>query len=272
MNDQRREILTQVASGTLTPQEAAARLEALEAEQAPAATPASGAAPVAPAPPAANPTSTTRKVKVVSVIGSAEVIGDPTVAYAVAEGPHRVRQEGDTMTIEHAPFDQADHFTFGQSGRRVVINGMDVQRRKVTVRMNPDLALIANVQAGSLRVEGVHGPIEGEIQAGSCNVSDFRSTLNMSIQAGNLSAHGRLDEGTSRIRCEMGNVKITLERGSSVQLTARTTLGKVSIVGADGTAMAFGRSRQDVQDWTIGSGTANLDIECTMGSVKVAAE
>jgi hypothetical protein len=272
MNDLRREILTQVASGTLTPQEAAARLEALEAEPAPAAAPTGATAPAAPAPADVTPTAATRKVKVVSVIGSAEIIGDPTVAYAVAEGPHRVRQEGDTMTIEHAPFDQADHFTFGQSGRRVVINGMDVQRRKMTVRMNPELALIASVQAGSLRVEGVHGPIEGEVQAGSCNVSDFRSTLNMSIQAGNLSARGRLDEGTSRIRCEMGNVKITLERGSSVQLTARTTLGKVSIVGADGTAMAFGRSKQDVQDWTIGTGTANLDIECTMGSVKVAAE
>jgi hypothetical protein len=267
MNDPRREILTQVVSGALTPQEAAARLEALEAEQATVAAPAGAAAPAE-----VTHTSATRKVKVVSVIGSAEIIGDPTVAYAVAEGPHRVRQEGNTMIIEHAPFDQTDHFTFGQSGRRVVINGMDVQRRKVTVRMNPELALIANVQAGSLRVEGVHGPIEGEIQAGSCNVSDFRSTLNMSIQAGNLSARGRLDEGTSRIRCEMGNVKITLERGSSVKLSARTTLGKVSLVGADGSAMAFGRSRQDVQDWTIGSGTANLDIECTMGSVKVAAE
>src|SRR5712692_1222389 len=264
MSNVRREILSQVAAGTITAQEGAARLDALEAELAGAAD--NQAAPPAAAPSA--PTSVIRRIKVVSQIGSAEVIGDPSVAFVVADGPHRARQDGDMMIIEHAPFDESDHFTFRGGGRRVIINGADVQRRKVTVRMNPNLALIASVQAGSVRIDGVHGPIEGEVQAGNCKISDFRSPLNLVIQAGNLTASGLLAGGASKIRCEMGSVKIDLQKGSSVRAPARATLGKVSIEGEGSEFVNLGQSGKDV---TIGSGAGTLDIECTMGNVRVSA-
>ena len=262
MKDIRREILTQVAAGTLTAEEGAARLDSLETESpsaAPARTPSS--------PPTLPTGSTAREVKVVSQFGSAEIVGDPSVAFAVAEGPHRARQEGDAMVIEHEPFDDADSFSFGRGERRIAINGFDIHRRRLTVRMNPDLALVATVQAGNVRVEGVHGPITSEVQAGNCKVTDFRGTLNLVVQAGNVTASGRLDSGASKVRCEMGSVKINLERGSSVRVIARTTMGKVSIEGEKDERAGVGQSGRDV---TIGSGAATLDVECTMGSVKVA--
>lgn len=170
------------------------------------------------------------------------------------------------MVIEHEPFDDADSFAFGR-GRHIATNGLDVRRRRLTVRMNPDLALVASVQAGNVRVDGVHGPITSDVQAGNCKVSDFRGTLNLSVQAGNITASGRLDRGASKVRCEMGSVKINLEKGSSVRITARTTLGKVAIEGEKDERAAVGPSGREV---VIGSGDATLDLECTMGSVKVA--
>ena len=262
MKDLRREILSQVAAGTLSPEEGAARLDSIDSE-APAAAPAG-----AQIPPAALPAGPAgRLVKLISQFGSAEIVGDPSVAFAIAEGPHRARQEGDAMVIEHQPFDDDDSFSFGHGGsRRVVVNGLAIERRKLKVRMNPDLALVANVQAGNVRVDGVHGPISSEVQAGNCKVSDFRGTLDLVVQAGNVIASGRLDGGASKVRCEMGSVKINLERGSSVRITARTTLGKVAI---EGEAAGGGQPGREVR---IGSGAGTLEIECTMGNVKVVAD
>jgi hypothetical protein len=264
MKNLQREILSQVAAGKITADEGAARLQSLEeveihapAEAPTAATPS----------PVGDPD--THRIKVVSQIGSTEIVGDPSVAYAVADGPHTARQEGDTMVISHAPFEESDHFTFGRVGRRAVVNGVDFHRRKVTVRMNPKLALFASVQAGSVRIEGVQGPIEGEVQAGNCQISGFRGPLDFVIQMGNLSASGQLDSGASKVHCEMGSVKIHLEKGSSVRVTARTTLGKVTIEGASTDEMNLGQTGKDV---TIGSGAGSLDVECTMGTVRVSAD
>ena len=263
----RREILKQVAAGTVTAEEGASRLESLEATATSAPAPATpSSAPFAAA------GSATRRVKVISQIGTAEIVGDPSVAYVVADGPHRARQEGDTMVIDHLPLDDDDNFSFGRghgNERHIVINGFDIQRRKLTVRMNPDLALIASVQAGNVRVDGVHGPITGDVQIGNCKISDFRSPLNLTVQAGNITASGRLDTGASKVRCEMGAVKINLEKGSSVRITARTTMGKIGIEG-EGTERA--NVAQAGKEVTIGSGASTLDVECTMGNVKVTAD
>jgi hypothetical protein len=268
MKDLQREIVIQVAAGKITAEEGAARLQSLdEAEVMPPAAPAAEA-------PASSGGPETRRVKVVSQIGSAEIVGDPSVAFVIAEGPHRARQDGDTMVIDHAPFEESDHFVFGRQmvGGQVklaeVHRGGDLRRRLI-VRMNPQLALYASVQAGSIRIEGVQGPIEGEVQGGNCQVSGFRGPLNFVIQMGNLSASGRLDGGESKVRCEMGSVRINLEKGSSVRVTARTTLGKVSIEGAGACNLGVGQTTKDV---TVGSGAGTLDCDCTMGNVKVSVE
>jgi hypothetical protein len=264
MKDLQREILSQVAAGKITAEEGAARLESLDSAQAPP-----------PAEPASAPVATqagapsARRIKVISQIGSAEIVGDPSVAYVVADGPHTARQDGDTMVICQAPFEENDHFQFSHGDRRLTINGIDFHKRKLTVRMNPKLALFASVQAGSVRIEGVQGPIAGEVQAGNCQVSGFRGPLDFVIQMGNLSASGQLDSGDSKVRCEMGSVKIHLEKGSSVRVTARTTLGKVSIEGEGSDGVVVGQTSKDA---TIGSGAGSLDIECTMGNVRVSAD
>ena len=263
MDDKKREILNQVRSGTISAEEGAARLDELAAEASRVDTATrERPAPVAQAGPAAT------SVKVLSQFGSAEVVADPAVATAVAEGPHRVRIDGDTMIIEHVPFQEEDTFTFGMAGRRIEMNGFDFKtRRNLKVRMNPNLPLNASVQAGSLRVEGVHGPITAEVQAGSCTVNDFRAPINVVAQAGSVTASGRIDSGTSKVRCEMGSIRLFLDKQSSVKITARTTMGKVAIDDESGERAIAGHGGKEV---TIGTGSGSLDVEGTMGNVRIS--
>jgi hypothetical protein len=121
------------------------------------------------------------------------------------------------------------------------------------VRMNPALALRTTVQAGNLAIEGVKGPLTSDVQAGNCSVVGFEGPVNLAVAAGSLEASGRLDGGASSIRCQMGEVKVKLDKTSSVRINAHTTMGKVSIVGTE--------------DRVIGAGAGTLDIGCTMGDV-----
>jgi hypothetical protein len=54
----------------------------------------------------------------------------------------------------------------------------------------------------------------------------------------------------------MGEVKLKLDRTSSVRIAAHSTMGKVAIEGTD--------SR------IVGAGAGTLDIGCTMGDVTVS--
>lgn len=244
MNDQRREILNQVASGAITAEEGAARLEALEAEP-PAAAPVPAPAPTAPA-------AGIRQITVNSRFGNTTIVGDPTVASAVADGPHRVHQEGDTMVFDQSLVRGSTTFEFSRT--RVSIPGFD-RENNLMIRMNPALALRTRVQAGNLRIEGVKGPVTSDVQAGNCSVDGFVGPVYLNVSAGNLEAKGRLDGGSSAIRCQMGEVKVALDPTSNVRILAHTTLGEVDVEG--------------VRDQVIGNGAGTLEISCTMGDVKV---
>ena len=244
MNDPRREILNQVASGSITAEEGAARLEALESEPTAEA--------VAPALASAAGTGI-RQVTVNSRFGNTEIVGDPTVATAVADGPHRARQEGDSMVIDQSLLGGETTFEFNRS--RVSIPGFS-SRDKLVVRMNPALGLRMRVQAGNVAIRGVRGPITSDVQAGNCIVDGFAGPVNLMVSAGNLEASGRLDGGSSAIRCQMGEVKVNLDKTSNVRISAHTTLGKVEVEG--------------VRDQVVGTGAGTLEISCTMGDVMVS--
>ena len=254
MKDLQREILSQVAAGSLSAEEGAARLEAL------------GTEPAIPSPPRPSPasdgTSGVKQVRVFAQLGNTEIVGDPSVSYAVAEGPHKARQEGDTMVIEQSPLDGEATFEFSRPQARVRIPRIDIGD-KLIVRMNPALPLAARTQAGNLLISGVKGAVAAEVQAGNCDIVDFRGPMNLKVMAGNITARGRLDGGESSIRCQMGEVRVVLDKASSVRIRARTTMGEVSFenVKADGKS-----------EVTIGSGAGTLDCDCTMGTIRIAVE
>jgi hypothetical protein len=254
MKDLQREILSQVAAGTLSAEEGAARLEALETE------------PANPSPPRPSPAADggagVKQVRVFARLGNTEIIGDPSVSYAVAEGPHKARQEGDTMVIEQSPLDGEATFEFSRPQARVRIPRIDIGD-KLIVRMNPALPLVAKTQAGNLLINGVKGSIAAEVQAGNCDIVEFRGPMNLKVMAGNITARGRLDGGASTIRCQMGEVRVVLDKASSVRIRARTTMGEVSFENIKGDGKG---------DVTIGSGAGTLDCDCTMGTIRIAVE
>jgi hypothetical protein len=243
---ERRKILTLVADGKLSPEEAAERLS--RAEVAPQSL-------------------TLKRVRIDRQLRSIEIVGDPGVHEAIAEGPHRARREGDTLVIESELQDLGGFAFSSTSGHHSWSSAIDGERRLV-VRMNPVLALDLDVQAGSCRVRGVEGPIKADVQAGSLRIDGFKAPLQASIQAGSISATGVLAQGSSEITCEAGSVKLQLLRGSSVRIRARSTLGKLTLPGPIGSLAGRG----SWSEATIGEGSGTLSIESTMGSVTVIDE
>lgn len=263
MDDQRRVILGKVREGTLSPEEAALRLEELEADQGSGGV--DDSRPDDPPPPAADPGI--RVVRVEKQRGPAIIVGDPTIRGAVADGPHSVSTDDDTILIRSGEDEEASiQFGFGRGRYGHMRSG-----RPLNVRMNPALALHAEVQAGTLRVERVTGPIQAEVQAGSARIEGFRETIDLSVQAGSVRATGRLTRGTSKVHCEAGSVRVELERGSSVRVNARSTLGRVAIRGrgVDHNVMVIGRGGREA---VFGKGDATLEIDATMGAVRVDCE
>jgi hypothetical protein len=262
VDDPRRDILSAVADGSLSPQEAAERLHALaHPDEAPAAEPVG--------PPPAGGEGVTR-VRVEASARKVEIIGDPGVREAVAEGRHEAWRDGDTLVIDGEWNQDSDrpHFGSGFSfdrGRAAVLIG--TRQRALVVRMNPELALEARVEAGSLTTTGVRGPIRAHVAAGSARFDGFEGPLDIDVAAGGIKGRGRLDHGDSRIRCDAGSVKLQLQRGSSVQITGEAHLGKVDILGHQSNGLLT-----DSASVTIGAGTATLDIECNLGSVKVSGD
>jgi hypothetical protein len=260
MDDGKRQILERVARGELAPEEAAARLEELERDE-PAALDQPDA--LRPAPPVGTDAAI-RRIKVISEFGPVQVIGDGSVREAVAEGPHLVRREDGRLVIEHNA--EGGDFFFSRPGHASFRGGHRPQR--LVVRMNPALPLEMASTAGTIRIRDLTGPIQASVQAGSTVIDGFRGPLNLTSAAGSIRARGTLTEGESRISCQAGSVRIQLERGSSVRVRARAQLGRVRIDGSKrGQSLGFG----DGDEVTIGEGKASLNIDATMGTIRVDA-
>jgi hypothetical protein len=256
MDDQRREILTQVAAGTLTPTEAASRLDEVERGQTQA--------------PASQLTSSAgadiRGVRVSSNFGRIIVLGDASVDQATAEGPHVARHENGIFVIETEQRSDSD-FWFGHRDGGRWWNS--VRGPTVTVRMNPRLEAWISADAGSVTVRDILASIHAEVQAGSLVIQGSAGPLDLAASAGSIRAEGSLREGNSRIRCEMGSIRIALAPDSDVRVSATANMGKVNL--ENGTAHSRGGQRWgERQEAVYGSGTASLDIESQMGSVAVS--
>lgn len=241
-----REILEAVARGELSPEDAASQLS-----DTPAAV---------------------TKVRISGAFQTAKITGDADVATAIVdEGAHQVRVEGDTLIIDANPSPDGEGFQYRESSRgsraRIHI-GIDSRPVPLKIRMHPSLALETEVAAGTITVSGVHGPIKAEVAAGACKLEDVRSPFDLMVATGAVKVIGRLSSGESKIRCETGGVKVLLDPSSSVKITARTGLGKVSLPDVkDPNPFGIGSASSES---TIGAGEGTLHIDCSLGAVKVA--
>ncbi len=251
-DDELRAILDRVAKGELSPDEAAQEMEKLRAGRAVTVS-----------------EPELRRVRLTGIFQPTRVFGDAAVREAVATGPHRARREGDTLVIEGVSLDPSG-FSFHWPGRE----GWGQSRaetllRPVEVHMNPALALEVKMTAGLLSVKDVKGPIHAEIQAGSAKVEGFASPLDLDVTWGTVNASGVLTEGESVVHCEAGTVKVRLERGSSVRVIARSTLGRISLPGDQNSLHEGWTAGGTMGEAVVGAGSARLEVDTTAGAVWV---
>lgn len=138
----------------------------------------------------------------------------------------------------------------------------------LVVRVNPELAVEAEMSAGSLSVSDLRGPLTVEVSAGSASLERVAGPLDVRAQAAAVRIRTRLDEGQSRVRCDAGNVSVALEPGSDVRVRASCELGRIRVHAAEEWQGKGMGSREIV----IGQGRATLDVETTMGAVDVRDE
>jgi hypothetical protein len=195
----KRAILEGVADGSISPDDAAVRLDQR--------------------PWTGSPTQRPGRIRAeLSGGGLIEVIGDDSLDAAKTVGPFSgdMREDGDEVVISGSLGDQG------------------------AVLVNPDLELEVTINAADGRISGVRAPL--------------RATFN----TGDAAVAGRFDHGHSRLYCNVGSVHLTLTAGSDVTV-AVVTPGQVR---ADPSLVNTGRG-----EWTLGSGTARLEIDGHLGQV-----
>lgn len=261
-----REILEQVAAGQLDPAEAARLLDEVEGSKESAADDAKAAKATPSAGALATPDIT--RVQVRGTSRRVRIIADPTVATVAVDGQHTLRRDGATLHVtgesDLVPTDGSFTLLLAGGGWREVADRFQNvgNQLELRVRVRPDLAVGAEVIAGSLQVDDV--PILDHIRvtAGSLRVRGLQSPVDLLVQAGSAQVETRQLAGHSRIRCESGSLQLTLLDGSDVRLRPDVQLGRFATEPEQ-------RGRGRGRDIVLGIGTAEMDIEVVMGSVTV---
>lgn len=278
-------VLEDLAAGRIDAAEAARRIDLLKAAAERAAEPSDKdlAAQADETPPAAGvfnqppfvdkvPPSSRRasgargvdRVSVRAVGRRVRIVGDGSVATASVDGPHVLRRTGSVLEVTSdgdvgpnldgfmlrppRSFDDLRSFGLG---------------KELLVRVNPTIAVDAEVTAGTLNTEGV--PFLGKVRvtAGGATLERVSEANDVLVQAGQATIRGDLATGRSRIRCESGSLEIDLGDRSNVTVRTDVQLGKVSWAGTD---------TDNVDEVVLGNGAARLDVGVVMGWATIKAD
>ena len=246
-----RDLLDAVASGEISPQEAARRLD-----EDPTA-PTIDAAPVPPAAPTA---------LVVHAGGvKLTVVADPTVDTVVVDGPHALRREGTTVVVD-VPSGEGWQTTPPPRLLRWVPAVWPAGRgEKVHVRVNPALATTVEATACAVEITGMRAALTLGGSASSVKVRDHEGALHGSMAMGSLAVVATVT-GPSDLTCELGSLDVRLTPRSDVTVTATSELGEAKVSGPGVAATETSTSRQTI---VVGSGTHPFVVAVRLGSASV---
>jgi DUF4097 and DUF4098 domain-containing protein YvlB len=156
--------------------------------------------------------------------------------------------------------------SFETAGPRSIRNGGWSVSVRVQVPRGTDLTL--STTNGSIKVEGVSGPVTGRTTNGSITATQLRGRANLRTTNGAIQAHfdGPLPpEGEVRLRTTNGGVDLTLPRDVSARLEASTTNGGIS---TDFPITVQGRIGRQVSA-TLGSGGPLIEARTTNGAIRL---
>ncbi len=262
MSTDLRTILDRVASGEITPQEGQALLDQEAAER--------GHQRVAV--PSADARTAVARLAVRGTGARLTVIADPTVDTAVAEGPHRVSQEGDLLLIRSGvegegyettgtPATFKDWVSAGWRGATGQRGGTPLR-----VRVNPHLPLDLTVVAGSLHLAGVQAPVRVVVEAGSAKLADGRGALDLTVTTGSADVAWQFT-GESSVGVELGSAAVRVLPGSDVVVTTDGAMAKLAVTTPDG---VLGSDRVGrLGPVTVGAGAGRLAVTARLGAAEV---
>lgn len=260
-DDRIRSILADVAAGRLQPEEAMARIDevrrsASTSTAAETAAEAGDTATQVPAPATAN------RLRVRAVGRRVRIIGEPFVSTVAVDGPHVVRQEGDTLIVtSEGEFGASiDGFTLMRSrSLRDIQDRFFELGRELSVRVNPSLAVEVEVTAGSVNAERVPKLEQVRVTAGSARVRDVEGPVDLLVQAGSAQVEGKITKGRSRLRVESGSLQLRLLPQSSVRIRPDVQLGRIQ----------WDPPGKDREEHVVGLGDGTVDLEVVMGTATV---
>jgi hypothetical protein len=272
MTSDLRALLNDVAAGRVDPGRAAQLLDDLDNRDDPARDVAAPVPPVAPGPPVAR--EGVERLQVSATARPVRIVGDPTVATITVEGPHTVVRDGAVLRVQagsNAATDGSGAPGSYSYERKTGLSRWIAQAGSVgvpvTVRVNPDLVVDAEVMAGSLEVVGLHGPVAFTLTAGSLRLHDCTGVVNGVVRAGSAVLQVRPTQGHSMVRVESGSVDLRLMPGSDVRLSGHADLGEFKVRGSDGTLKL--QKTDQLAEIVLGSGAATFELQIAMGSAKV---
>lgn len=249
------DLLTRVADGSVDPADASHLLRH---------------APAAPA----EPLERSAPVHGVTVTASGvrlSVMADPSVASAVADGPHEVWQDGDRLHLElpgRAVADARRRWQFGN----VRIDWPYGSGERVRLRVNPALDLRLELVACDAKVRGTRGPLQVGCFSGSISVTDHDGPLTGTVTTGSARVEAVLRGAEDTFSCDMGSLQLRLLPGSDTRIVGYSDMGSVKIVGTDVTTGPDERTGLSTASHAVvGAGTGQLTVGVRMGSAKVLA-
>lgn len=263
-----RALLAQVAAGTVAPEEASQRISAA-APPAPGTPPASTAGTASrgagsAAQSGADPGPIDRVVVRATAV-KLILIADSSVAGATVEGPHVARRDGGALVIDTDADPAPGDFSYEPNPRRAgKVFGRWRGAETVIVRIRPELPLEVSVAAGSISATGLKGGLRFSVDAGSIKAVDCSGPLDGRVASGSAVLDWWFTAGTSRLRCELGSIKMRLDPRSDVTVKARAELGSVDL----GLSSAGGVSAS--RELVVGNGVGTLDVDVSLGSAKIA--
>lgn len=208
-----------------------------------------------------------QRVTVRAIGRRVRLIGEPAISGVAVDGPHVVKREGDTLSINSE----------GDMG--VSLDGFSVLRtrsvgdiksqvvggiaKELSVRVNPSLEVEVEITAGSVSAERLPKLTKVRVTAGTAKVADVDGPIDLLVQAGSATLDAQLTKGRSRVRVETGAATVNLRRGSDVRVHSEAQLGKVSWTGA-----VNGPSK----DVEIGQGRSTLDVQVLVGTAQLVTD
>lgn len=192
------------------------------------------------------------------------LIGEPAVSGVAVDGPHVIKRDGDTLSInsEGDMGVSIDGFSMlrNPTDLKSHVNGL---AKELSIRVNPMLQVEIEVTGGSVSAERLPGLTRVRVTAGTAKVTDVDGPIDLLVQAGSASLDAQITKGRSRVRVESGTASVNLRRGSDVRVHTESQLGRVTWAGA-----VSGQSK----DVEIGRGRAALDVEVLVGTAQITSD